>query len=149
MSTFVIPSSLFLHRFPYRSGPGKTTSEMRKVLIPMRKDVGQLRRALPQLKRSVSELQHFVELREKLKSEQDKPRIASPEEVEKSLLSPRLIQILRKKPGITQKELATLAGVSLRAVQLWEKGKFRPEDDKMAIPSNLFSPSVRILSRKT
>jgi len=58
---------------------------------------------------------------------------ASPEEVEKSRFSPRLLQILRKNLGMTQKELATLAGVSIGAVQLWEKGKFRPKEDKMAV----------------
>ena len=70
---------------------------------------------------------------EKLKPKQEKPLVASPEELEKSRFSPRLLQILRKNLGITQKELAVLAGVSIGAAHLWEKGKFRPKEDKMAV----------------
>ena len=58
---------------------------------------------------------------------------ASPEEVKKARFSPRLLRSLRKSLGITQKELAVLAGVTVGAVHLWEKGKFRPKDEKMAV----------------
>ena len=110
-----------------------STREMRKVSVPLRKDVKLMKGMVSQLRKSVLELQRFVAQQEKLKPRQEKPVVASPEEVEKSRFSPRLLQILRKNLGITQKELATLAGVSMGAVQLWEKGKFRPKDDKMAV----------------
>jgi transcriptional regulator with XRE-family HTH domain len=74
-----------------------------------------------------------VAQQEKLRPKQGKPLIASQEEVEKSRFSPRLLQILRKNLGITQKELSVVAGVSIGAVQMWEKGKFRPKDDKIAV----------------
>jgi transcriptional regulator with XRE-family HTH domain len=36
-----------------------------------------------------------------------------------------LLQSLRKRLGITQKELAILAGVTVGAAHLWEIGKFK------------------------
>jgi transcriptional regulator with XRE-family HTH domain len=44
-----------------------------------------------------------------------------------------LLQSLRKRLGITQKELAILAGVSVGAAHLWETGKFRPKDTKRSV----------------
>ena len=110
-----------------------STREMRKVSVPLRKDVRQLREIVSQLRKSVSGLQRFMVQQEKLRPKQEKPLMASPEEVEKSRFSPRLLQILRKTLGITQKELAVLTGVSVGAAHLWEKGKFRPNNDKMAV----------------
>jgi len=110
-----------------------STREMRKVSVPLRKDVRLAKRMISQLRKSVSELQRFMAQLEKLKAKQEKPLAAGPEEVEKSRFSPRLLQILRKKLGITQRELATLAGVSIGTVQFWEKGKFRPKKEKMAV----------------
>ncbi len=68
-----------------------------------------------------------------MRPKQEKPVMASSEEVEKSRYSPRLLKILRKNLGISQKELGILAGVSIGAVQMWEKGKFRPKEDKMGV----------------
>lgn len=110
-----------------------STKEMRKVSLPLRKDVKQLKGTIGQLRKSVSMLQRFMAQQEKLRPKQEKPVMASAEEVEKSRFSPRLLQILRKNLGISQRELAVLAGVSIGAVQLWEKGKFRPKEDKMAV----------------
>ena len=110
-----------------------STREMWKVSVHLRRDVRQMKGMVSQLRRSVSGLQRFMAQQEKLRPKQEKPVVASPEEVEKSRFSPRLLQILRKNLGITQKELAVLAGVSIGAVQLWEKGKFRPKDEKMAV----------------
>ena len=110
-----------------------SSREMRKVSVPLRKDVKQLKGVLSQLRKSVSELQRFTAQQEKLKPRQEKPVLASLEEVEKSRFSPHLLQVLRKNLGITQKELADLAGVSIGAAHLWEKGKFRPKEEKMAV----------------
>ena len=110
-----------------------SSREIRKVLVPLRRDVRQMKGMVSQLRKSVSELQRFMAQQEKLKPKQEKTLMASPEEVGKSRFSPRLLQILRKNLGITQKELAVLAGVTVGAAHLWEKGKFRPKDDKMAV----------------
>jgi transcriptional regulator with XRE-family HTH domain len=39
---------------------------------------------------------------------------------------------LRKKLGISQRELGVLVGASLGAVASWEKGKFKPQGEKKA-----------------
>jgi len=110
-----------------------SSREMRKVSVPLRKDVRLMKGAVSQLRKSVSEIQRFIAQQEKLKPKEKKPLMVSPEEVEMSRFSPRLLQILRKNLGITQKELAILAGVTIGAVQKWEAGKFRPREDKMAV----------------
>ena len=61
------------------------------------------------------------------------PLEATPEEVKKSRFSPALIRSLRKNLGISQKELAKIAGVAVGAAHLWEKGKFEPGDEKKAV----------------
>jgi transcriptional regulator with XRE-family HTH domain len=43
-----------------------------------------------------------------------------------------LIKTLRKKLGITQKELAILSGVTVGAAHQWETGKFTPKPEKKA-----------------
>ena len=110
-----------------------STREMRKVSVPLRKDVRLVKIMISQLRKSVSEVQRFMAQLEKLKAKQEKPLAASPKEVVRSRFSPRLLQTLRRKLGITQKELAILAGVTVGAAHLWEKGKMRPKPDKMAV----------------
>jgi DNA-binding transcriptional regulator YiaG len=58
---------------------------------------------------------------------------ASAEEVKASRFTPERIRNLRRKLGISQKGLAVLAGVTVGAVGLWEKGKFRPAANKKAV----------------
>jgi len=110
-----------------------STGEMRKVWVPLRREVRQLKGMVSQLRKSVSELQRFMVQQEKLKPKQENPLVVSREEIEKSRFSPRLLSILRKNLRIIQKELAILTGVTVGAAHLWEKGKFRPKDDKMAV----------------
>jgi len=45
--------------------------------------------------------------------------------------TPARIRSLRKKLGISQKELGKLTGVSVGAVAMWEKGKYVPKNDKI------------------
>ena len=45
--------------------------------------------------------------------------------------TPARIRSLRKKLGISQKELGKLAGVSVGAVAMWEKAKYVPKNDKI------------------
>ncbi len=110
-----------------------STREMRKVTVPLRKDVSRVRGTVSQLRKSVLELQRFMARQEKLKPQAGKSLVASPEEVEKSRFSPRLLQTLPKKLGITQRELAILCGVTVGAAHLWEKGKIRPKPDKIGV----------------
>jgi DNA-binding transcriptional regulator YiaG len=68
-----------------------------------------------------------------LRLEEAKPKLeATPEEVKASRLTPDRIRGLRKKLGISMRELGVLTGSSLSAVLSWEKGKFKPRGEKKA-----------------
>jgi len=110
-----------------------STKEVRKLSVPLRRDVRQMKGIVSQLRKSVLELQRFAAQREREKPEDQVSVAAGPEEVKKSRFSPGLLRSLRKKLGITQKELAVLAGVTVGAAHLWEMGKFRPKGEKMAV----------------
>jgi DNA-binding transcriptional regulator YiaG len=58
---------------------------------------------------------------------------ASTEEVKASRFTSARIRNLRKRLGLSQRELAFLTGVTVGAVGLWEKGKFRPNVSKKAV----------------
>lgn len=63
--------------------------------------------------------------------EKAKPKLeATAEEVKVSRLTPERISRLRKKLGISQRELGILTGATTGAVLSWEKGKFRPKGEK-------------------
>jgi DNA-binding transcriptional regulator YiaG len=92
------------------------------------------------LKSTVSQIHKAVLILERLAAQQQKqfgkrkiPLEATPEEVKKSRFSPALIRSLRKHLGISQKELAILAGVTVGAVHFWESGRSKPKDEKKAV----------------
>jgi len=107
--------------------------EMRKVSVPLGRDIRSLKNMILQLRKSVLSLERFTAQKQKELSNREIRLEAPPEEIKQSRFSPRLLQSLRKRLGITQKELAILAGVSLGAAHLWETGKFRPKDNKMGV----------------
>ena len=98
----------------------------------MKRDVRLLKIAVSQLRRTVLSLERFTAHQQKELSKREIRLEATPEEVKKSRLSPRLIKSLRKHLGITQKELAILTGVTIGAAQKWEIGKFNPKPGKKA-----------------
>jgi DNA-binding transcriptional regulator YiaG len=57
---------------------------------------------------------------------------ATPEEVKASRLTPERIRGLRKKLGISMRELGVLTGSSVGTILSWEKGKFKPRGEKKA-----------------
>jgi DNA-binding transcriptional regulator YiaG len=107
--------------------------EMRNTFVPLRRDVWLLKSTVSQLRKTVLALERFAAYQQKELKKRKIPLEATPEEVKKSRFSPRLIQSLRKHLGISQKELAILAGVTVGAVHLWEKGKFKPKDEKKSV----------------
>jgi DNA-binding transcriptional regulator YiaG len=106
---------------------------MRKVSVPLGRDVRSLKNKVSQLRKSVLSLERFTAQKQKELSNREIRLEAPPEEIKQSRFSPRLLQSLRKRLEITQKELAILAGVSLGAAHLWETGKFKPKDNKMGV----------------
>ena len=107
--------------------------EMRQVSVPLGRDVRSLKNKVSQLRKSVLSLERFTAQKQKELSNREIRLEAPPEEIKQSRFSPRLLQSLRKRLEITQKELAILAGVSLGAAHLWETGKFKPKDNKMGV----------------
>jgi len=104
--------------------------EIRKIARPLSRDVRSMRSTVSQLRKTVLALQRLTARQESELSKGKVPLEAAPEEVKKSRFSPRLIHTLRKRLGITQKEMATLTGVTVGAIYQWENGIFEPRGQK-------------------
>jgi len=104
--------------------------ELKKSFGPLNQDVRALKGTLSQLRKTVIGLQRFSAQLEKERRGQRVPLEAPPEEVKKARFSPRLIKSLRKHLGVTQREMAALAGVTVGAIYQWEKGLFEPRGEK-------------------
>jgi len=104
--------------------------EIKSTFLPLRREVRSLRLKVSGLSKNFKVLNRLAKEQiipmasEKFKLE------ASPEEVKIARLTPARIRNLRKKLGISQRELASLTGASMGAVVMWEKGKFKPKADK-------------------
>ena len=105
--------------------------EVRTVFRPLRKEVWGLKLKLSNLFKNFTVLDRLA--KEASKNKVTEPKLeASPEEVKTSRLTPDRIAGLRKKLGLSQRELGVLVGASLGAVASWEKGKFKPQGEKKA-----------------
>ena len=105
--------------------------EIRSFFITLRREVRAMRLKLSGLSRGVLSLNKVTK---ELRLEEAKPKLeATPEEVKASRLTPERIRGLRKKLGISQRELGILTGASLGAVLSWEKGKFKPRGEKKTV----------------
>src|SRR4030043_987651 len=105
--------------------------EVRSVYRPLRKEVWGLKLKLSNLIKNFSVLNRLAKEAAKGKSTEPKWE-ATPEEVKASRLTPERIRGLRKKLGISQRELGVLVGATTGAVLSWEKGKFKPQGGKKA-----------------
>ena len=106
--------------------------EMRMKFVPLRRDVRSLKITASQLRKSVLALQRVVSQQEKQMGTKPVPEV-TPEDMKNARFSPRLIKSLRKHLGVSQRDMAKLAGVTVGAVFLWEKGKFEPKEDKKKV----------------
>lgn len=104
----------------------KATKETLGILS---KDVQKLKRTVSQLSKVTAVLEKKVAKYENLEHKQKAKLNATDEEVKVSRFSPKLVKNLRKRLGITQAELALLAGVSNGAVVTWESGGSRPRGE--------------------
>jgi DNA-binding transcriptional regulator YiaG len=105
--------------------------EVRSVYRPLRKEVWGLKLKISNLIKNFTVLDRMAKGLAKTKSTEPKLE-ASPEEVKASRLTPERIAGLRKKLGISQRELGLLVGATTGAVLSWEKGKFKPQREKKA-----------------
>ena len=101
--------------------------EVRSVSLPIKRDVRKMKITLSKLSKTFSGLERFA--KEALK--EAKPKLeATPEEVKSSRITPDRIRGLRKKLGISQRELGVLTGATIGAVASWERGKFKARGEK-------------------
>ena len=105
--------------------------EVRSVYRPLRKEVWGMKLKLSNLMKNFTILDRLAKGLAKTKSTEPKLE-ATPEEVKASRLTPERIAGLRKKLGISQRELGLLVGATTGAVLSWEKGKFKPQGEKKA-----------------
>ena len=107
--------------------------QVRGAFLPLKREVWKMRLRLSNLSKNFAFLDRMT--REQIRQEESKKLKleASAEEVKISRLTPARIANLRKKLGLSQRELALLTGVTVGAVGLWEKGKFRPNVHKKAV----------------
>jgi DNA-binding transcriptional regulator YiaG len=104
--------------------------EVRAAFLPLKREVWAMRLKLSGLSKGVAILNRQAK---ELRLEEAKPKLeVSPEEVKTSRLTPERIRNLRKKKGISQRELGILTGATTGAVLSWEKGKFKPTGNKKA-----------------
>src|SRR4030043_2219771 len=105
--------------------------EVRLTFRPLRKEVWGMRLKLSSLIKNFSVLDRLA--KEIFKAKSTEPKLeALPEEVKASRLTPERIAGLRRKLGISQRELGVLVGATTGAVLSWEKGKFKPQGGKKA-----------------
>ena len=105
--------------------------EVRSVYRPLRKEVWGLKLKLSNLIKNFTVLDRLA--KDASKGKIPEPKLeASAEEVKASRLTPERIAGLRKKLGLSQRELGVLVGATTGAVLSWEKGKFRPQGEKKA-----------------
>lgn len=113
--------------------------ETKKAFGPVRKDLRVLKGTLLQLRKTVEDLQSLVARQPEKVEVQEKELAAPSPPPEGTKLPPRMIRSLRKRLGLTQRQLAKLAKVTVGAVYQWESGKFEPREDKKAFLISLRS----------
>jgi DNA-binding transcriptional regulator YiaG len=102
--------------------------EIRSTFMPLRRGVRAMRLKLSSLAKNFSALDRMA--KEQLQKVPKKELEATPEEMKASRLTPDRIRGLRKKLGISMRDLGILTGSSVGAVLSWEKGKFKPKAEK-------------------
>ncbi len=104
--------------------------EVRSVFRPLKKEVWGMKSKLSNLIKNFTVLDRLA--KEVVKTKGRAKLEASPEEVRVSRLTAERISALRKKLGISQREMGILVGATIAAVASWEKGKFKPRGEKKA-----------------
>lgn len=106
--------------------------EVQAAFFPLRREVRTMKLKLSGLSKNFALLDRLAKERVRQAEGKRLKLEARPEEVQTSRMAPERISSLRKKLGISQRELAILTGVSRWAVVMWEKGKFKPKGAKKA-----------------
>ena len=100
--------------------------QVRVVVMPLRREVLRLRRKVAEFQRALTILRRSAAGWERMMEAAELVPQVSEAEAKSARLSPRLIQSLRKRLGLSQMAVARLAGVSAPAVAHWEAGNSAP-----------------------
>jgi DNA-binding transcriptional regulator YiaG len=107
-----------------------TKRELRLAFLPLKRELRQMSLRLSGLSKGIGSLNRLAK---DMGFEEAEPKLeATPEEVKASRLTAERISRLRRKLGLSQRELGILSGATTGAVLSWEKGKFKPRCDKKA-----------------
>jgi DNA-binding transcriptional regulator YiaG len=104
--------------------------EIRLVATPLRREVRRLRHTVAGLRKELIALRATAAQWERVAAQTPWSSMVSDEAVKAARLSPRLIQKLRARLGLSQSALAKLTGVSGAAVLQWEQGRAAPSGDR-------------------
>jgi DNA-binding transcriptional regulator YiaG len=107
--------------------------EVNRVSVPLKREVRSLKKTASQFRKTIQELKQFADHQQKQLEQKKAQLSATPEEIKRARFSPRLIRAIRKRLDLSQRQLATLSGVTVGAVHQWEMGKFAPKDEKKGI----------------
>lgn len=106
--------------------------EVRAALAPLTEETRRLKKRVSDLTRTVGELRRQVRESARLARITPRPTAVGAPTDATSRLSAGLIKKLRKRLGISQAQLAAVVGVSAVAIQFWESGRTRPNEDNRA-----------------
>jgi DNA-binding transcriptional regulator YiaG len=104
--------------------------EIRLVATPLRREVRRLRQTVAGLRTELIALRATAAQWKRVTDQTHWSSTVSDEAVKAARLSPRLIQKLRARLGLSQSALAKLAGVSGAAVVQWEQGRAAPSGER-------------------
>jgi len=106
--------------------------QIRMAVTPLRREIVRLRRRVAELHGTLTQLsQSAAGWKRVLEAAPPVPPV-SEEEAKAARLSPRLVQSLRRRLGLSQMALARLVGVSAPAVAHWEAGDATPTGQNRA-----------------
>ncbi len=100
--------------------------QVRVVVMPFRREVVRLRKKVADLQATVTTLRRSANGWKRLMEASPAIPQVSEEDAKTARLSPRLIESLRRRLGLTQMALARLVGVSAAAVAHWVAGNSMP-----------------------
>ena len=106
--------------------------EIRSSFLPLRREVWGMKLKLSGLLKSCAKVGRWAKEQARRAERTEVKLEASIEEVKASRLTPERVRGLRKKLGLSQRELGILTGVTTGAVVSWESGKFKPKGEKKA-----------------
>ena len=107
--------------------------EVRSELEATKRAVAQHRREIAELKRRNTALERTVSYLQSRETKRIKARPSLEEPPQGTRFSVRSLQAQRRRSGLSQKDYASLAGVSTQTIYNWESGGTKPGGKHLAM----------------